>query len=427
MALIAGVVVSGAALTLWVGAVVSGSLWHGPDDTFRQKAYEGCLQELSPCLVTPEYDRTLKKIVISLSRRDRTLKYHQEVLSRLPDYTEIILLVPKRNRQTIRARLKNKPYAHRIRFVAYDSRPRNEARFYLVFPEKDKLVQVDTGKARMSYTYGSLWAKDLFMAGRKSNGKTLILISDVYKWFVPYEDKTSLNVVGDNTYIGKLTSLGMEVSRLPVTFDGGNVFVDEYQGKRIVIFGGDVLRCTKTVWKSTRESQVREKEIVKMMKKALDADQIVVPGGDSLQPALMFHLDQAMTLLPERRVAVSRLSGDLPQDPNRIRELKGVESYLCELRSTLTGLGYEVLDVEVSAHNVSNYQYYVNGIPYVDARTGERVYLMPVFPSSQTEFELELIKRNTDRFQSLGYRVVHVPTNADKIHGGIHCLVNVVE
>ena len=74
-----------------------------------------------------------------------------------------------------------------------------------------------------------------------------------------------------------------------------------------------------------------------------------------------------------------------------------------------------------------NCQHYVNYVPYIDARTNKRMLLMPVFLNAQTDFDKEIITKNTETFQSLGYEVVHVETLADEVRGGIHCLINVLE
>ncbi len=79
-----------------------------------------------------------------------------------------------------------------------------------------------------------------------------------------------------------------------------------------------------------------------------------------------------------------------------------------------------------SAHNVLNYQYYVNGIPFVNAETGQRTFYMPVFEDSQSQFSKANIEKNIAAIEGLGYSVIQVPTNAYKIHGGIHCLFNVI-
>ena len=52
---------------------------------------------------------------------------------------------------------------------------------------------------------------------------------------------------------------------------------------------------------------------------------------------------------------------------------------------------------------------------------------MPIFPSNAGEFEQALAKKNTVLFESLGYQVIPVPIKVDKINGGLHCMVNVLE
>ncbi len=90
-------------------------------------------------------------------------------------------------------------------------------------------------------------------------------------------------------------------------------------------------------------------------------------------------------------------------------------------------MGYRLVNIDTLIHNVFNYQYYLNAVPYIDAETGQRTLLMPVFPSTQRQFEKDLVKKNTVGFESLGYKVVCVPGKADKFNGGIHCFVNVLE
>ena len=85
-----------------------------------------------------------------------------------------------------------------------------------------------------------------------------------------------------------------------------------------------------------------------------------------------------------------------------------------------------MVNIDTSVDNILNHQYYVNAIPYVDAVTGKRTLLMPVFSKGKNQLDKELISKNTAAFESLGYKVVHVPTKADKINGGIHCLLNVL-
>lgn len=89
-------------------------------------------------------------------------------------------------------------------------------------------------------------------------------------------------------------------------------------------------------------------------------------------------------------------------------------------------LGYRIVDIDMTDQNLRRYQNPVNAIPYVDARTEQKTLLMPV-SSEQTDFETELERKNIEAFQSVGYRVVTVATDADKSKGGIHRLVNVLQ
>ncbi len=168
-------------------------------------------------------------------------------------------------------------------------------------------------------------------------------------------------------------------------------------------------------------------QIKNMLKRFFYADEVVVVGLSKIQPSLMFHMDQAMIFLPNGVVGITHVVGKLPDAGSKADELKEVVLFLSELRSALLHLGYKLANIDTSVHNILNRQFYVNAIPYIDSKTGQKVLLMPVFPSNQTTFEKELVKKNTATFESLGYKVVQVSTKADKLNGGIHCLINVLE
>lgn len=387
--------------------------------------------QTSSYIITPEYSRTLKRVVISSDHKIKTLKYHHEILARLPLYTEIIWLIPEQNLESIRAELKNKFYGPRVRFVAYQTKPQKGARLYLVFPEKEKLIEVEADKNRLVYQQGTNWARDLFITARKQDGTTLVLISDVYKWFISYGDKSSLRVTNDNSFLQGLSAHNIDLLRLPLTFQGGNIMADEFQGKRIVFYGGNILRATRTVWQSTLHSSPTDAQLIKKLKESLNVDEAYAVGRNKIQPpSLMFHLDQGMILLKDRVAGLTNIVGkpnlSSPQ-PSFSGEIEEVELFLAELRLKLLQAGYRVVNIDTSVHNIINHQQYVNAIPYIDAETGQHTLLMPVFASAQTSFDKELIQRNTDLFQSLGYRVIHIPTDADRFNGGLHCLVNTLE
>lgn len=379
------------------------------------------------CRIIPEYKRFLKKAVFSLATGDTSLKLQHDILVNLPDYTQIFILLPQSSLPAIEAELKKQPYSQRTKLVPFSTKTVGKDRVYMLFSEKDKLLYADNMNNRIVPS-GTKWTQDLFEVATKPDGQTVLLISDIHKWFNSQGDKSSLNVVSDNAYLNSLSSVGMEIRKLPLTFDGGNILVDEFLGKRIVFCGGDVIRNTRTVWKSTRDSIPTDSQIKKMLKDFMNADKVVVVGRSKAQPpSLMFHLDQAMIFLSNGVVGITNLVGKNADEMFIPDEIKEVDLFLSELRTILLDLGYKVVDIDTSVHNLLNHQHYVNAVPYVDAKTGQKTILMPVFPSNQTHFERGLVKKNTTTFESLGYKVVHIPTKADKINGGIHCLINVIE
>ena len=81
----------------------------------------------------------------------------------------------------------------------------------------------------------------------------------------------------------------------------------------------------------------------------------------------MFHLDQAMTLLPGKVALVTSIA-----------------------------------DTKSSEQNASEYQYYVNGIPFIHAETGQHTYYMPVFASSDRPLNKSNMERTVER-ETVGF------------------------
>ncbi len=382
---------------------------------------------LGPHSIIPEYDRTLKKVLFSLARRDTSLKLHHELLVRTPGYAQIVMLVERANLNAIEAELAGKAYRERVQLVAYDGEPHAAGTFYVLTPDRDKLLQINTEATYSGTRYGNLWAQDFFEVTTSQSGELTLLTSSVHKYFNAVGDSSNRKVIGDNAYLTHLRSLGLDVRGLPLAFKGGNVLVDDVAGRRIAFCGGDTLRTTRTVSRSLDNTDPTDSEIIRIIQSALNVHEVAILGRERTQPSKMYHLDQAMIPLPGGVVAVTRLVGENVAGLSTHPEIAEVRRFLAEMRSRLVARGYRLVDIETSLANVMAYQFYVNAIPYVDLQTNQRTVLMPVFDAARTDFDLELVDRNTAAFESLGFKVVHVPTLADELTGGIHCLVNVLE
>ncbi len=371
-----------------------------------------------------EYNRHLKRVVISLSVNDTTLNLHDNLILALPEYTNIIVLLPITNLPVISRELQEKPYGGRTILVPFNVAYEKQMRTYLFFPEENKLLYGDTEDER-PIPFGTVWAQDLFETITVGEGKRLLLISDAHKWFSSVGDRTDLNISSDNAYLEGLFAVGVDIKRSQLIFDGGNILIDELGGKRLVFSGGDMLRNTNTVWKATRDFDPTDAQIIKLLKESFDADEVVILGRDRVQPSLMFHLDQAMVFLSDGTVGLTNIVGEYPKEPSDIEEIQEAEELLSEIRSALSELGYKIINVDTSVENILNHQHYVNAIPYVDIETKQRTLLMPVFSAGQFGESLE--KKNIAAFESVGYRVIPVYSNAYENNGGIHCLVNVLD
>ena len=378
--------------------------------------------DTAPRSFVPEYDRFLSKVVISLSAREPTLALHHNILMALPEYSRVLVLLSQKILPAIEKELTGKKYESRTQLIPFPVKTERHMRYYFVFPERDKLV-LSHVEEPSTIPRGTDWAQDLFEVILKSDGSATLIVSDVYKWFASRDD--NLSVVSDNAFVTSLSSAEIEVVRSAVTFSGGNVLYDVHRGSKVVFCGGDLLRKTRTVWKATRDSVPSDSQIVAMLKKDLDADEVVIIGSDRVQPTQMFHLDQAMVLLPHGTVAVTRIVDGNTGDHSTRAEIKDVQVFLSQLRSKLQQMGYKIIDLYTSAQYILDYKHYANAIPYIDRTTGRRTILMPVFGQGGTGAELE--EKNVAALESAGYRVIRVRTEAHQRNGGIHCLINVLQ
>ena len=293
--------------------------------------------------IVPEYERHMERVVMSISDGDTVPRFHDEILSSLPDYTKIDLMVPNSHLATVKNWADDKPYGDRIRLVAYDPQYRNGARLYLLLPDEEQLVAVDAKDYRLGSQQGTLWAQDLFEVATASDNRTLLLTACAHKCFQSEGHRRDNRVISDNAYLACLDTDDIEVRRLPLAFKGGNVLVDELAGKRIVFCGYDSVKSTRTAWRAFEGEEISDTKVAKMVENAFDSDEAVIVGGPRPQPEVMYHLDQAMLPLGGGVIAVARVVGQRPRlepDASRIRQ---AEAFLERLRPMLVDLGYAVL------------------------------------------------------------------------------------
>ncbi len=374
----------------------------------------------------PEYELGLQHVVLSIESRGGHLDAYEGLLTHLPGSTRVSVLVPENHLERVRDRFQSFSPRCRVEWIPFSEKPAGaNAHAYLLFPEKQKLL--DTGPIEdIKRFQGSAWAQDLFEAAVDRRGKPVLLIPEVHKWFICPDGRDPYRVVSDNRFLEVLRPQGFILHQTPLTFRGGNILVDRLQGKLVAFCGGDVFRLTRTVWRATRDRVPSVVELKDKLKQTLGVDEVVVIGGDSVQPEYLFHLDQAMAFLGDGLVAVTLIVQEHGNLPSRAA-ISEARSFLTDLRKTLRKRGYRIVDMETPARDLIGHRYPVNGIPFTEVGTENRAFLMPIYSYPEDHDSMQHIEKNRKALQRNGYRVVLVPTTADRNYGGIHCLAHVVQ
>jgi hypothetical protein len=379
------------------------------------------------CVVVPEYNRTMKKVAVSLAQGNTTLELQHELLVRLPEYSEIILLLPESSVQPIKSSLRHAPYGGRTKLVTYKSDIRNGGFFHFLAQGKEKLVREKLNRP-LPVQQGTCWIQDLFEVGTCPDETIQLYASVIHVCFWTKDSDTTHNPMSDNDFLYSLSSQGLNVVKLPLAFNGGNILFDEIGGKRVAFCGRDTIIDTHKIYDSFHDSVVPDSAYTGVIKNTFDVNDVIIVGlRDAPQPRLMYHLDQAMIPLSDGVAGITAIVGDYPQNPKALERIREVEQYLDGLRTVLSSLGYKLVPVETSAENVLRYEYYANAVPFIHAVTGKKILLMPVFSFEPSSEDKEIIRRNIARFESLGYTVITVPSTSQTLKGGPHCLINVLE
>lgn len=376
----------------------------------------------------PEYERVLQKVVLSISVYEKSLDLQEDIFLALPEYTDIHLLMPKNQREKVEAWMRNKSYADRVYITDFGEQCKDNACVHLLFRDYPKLQPWDQGNYVCCGEPGSSWAQDLFEVMSDGKGTYILASSCAHRYFSSIGPQREKFLVPDNECLFALKTDDTNVVRLPLAFHGGNLLFDSVNGQSIAFCGGDVIRMTQAVSRSLSAQTIPVEGIEAVIKESFNVDEVIFISADMVQPTLMYHLDQAMILLGNQNVGVAQIIyDDANLSSKEQQEVEEAETFLSKLRVLLLAKGYTIIPIEMTAHNLRQYQHYVNAIPYRDKHTDEKKILMPVFKNAQSQEDKRIIAMNGTRLSQLGYTVTHVMTEAHTQKGGLHCLLNVVE
>ncbi|MGR3177492.1 MAG: agmatine deiminase family protein [Candidatus Anammoxibacter sp.] len=375
--------------------------------------------------LVPEYEQTLSDVILSFSANDKNLDFHNQLLSALPKYTHINLLVPANISKSVVRELRDKSYNNHTRLISYETKIFHDPRLALYDEDANDFSLVS--KTDLSLPQGTKWIRDSFKSLTNLKGQSLLYLPITQKGFYNVDFGKTHEYVRDNLYIKQLSKIGLKVKYSPLFFEGGNILIGEINKKQIAFVGSDTIRTTSIMHKHLPGKVIDASEIKNTLLKTFGVDDVIFVGfGINHQPKKMFHLDQAIIFLKDGVVGVSHITGEDPKSSEEQEFVREAKLFLSQTRTLLTSLGFKVYNVDMTVQNVLNYEQYVNAIPYTNIETKQKELLMPVFDLHQTANDKQIQNNNILLFESMGYHVIRVHVTSTELKGGIHCLINVV-
>lgn len=114
--------------------------------------------------MVPEYERTMKRVLVTLDAAHPTLDLQEELLEKLPSYSKIVLLAPQEHYDVLLESLKHKTYGNRVTVVPFTSEWVDEGSLEFIVRENDRL-KGERITNPLPLQWGTLWAQDLFEVG----------------------------------------------------------------------------------------------------------------------------------------------------------------------------------------------------------------------------------------------------------------------
>jgi hypothetical protein len=354
--------------------------------------------------VRPEYERTLKRVYFSIpdeyhGAREAAVDPHRHVAFVQHAYAELIAALPPYTR--IDVAVSNTSDAALVERLRATAGPR---------PFQTHVIE-------RLHADLDMWAQDL--------GERMLVDGDE-RFLVPMPIDPAVAYNGELSLWRRRVSqtlFGSNLLEADFVFEGGNLAFDRVDGRLRVFVGyNDVLL---TIENYRRLGRRLDADAVKgLVSATFGGAEVVVVGREQQSPRL-FHLDQAFMLLADNVAVVNRLVGP------PTREQRQLEA----TRTALEGLGYRTIPIDHTQADIEGYRTSTNGVPFVDADTGEKKVIFPVFPGEvrgtpQGRLTLDHLTGKAlaafRAYEAAGYHPIPIRDFAHIVGGSTHCITNVV-
>jgi len=346
--------------------------------------------------VTPEYARTLARVLIAIPEQDENAgvvdprfarALHHDFLVSVPKYTEVGIIARAQDRDTI--------LGWKHLFDSHDD-------IHLHFVREGG-HEVD------------LWTQDL---GEyvENESRPSFLVS-----MLPHAKmKTARAIALSRERVARTVFDIDAVVSANFVFEAGNLLFDETDTGPRVLVGEDVvsrsIASARFGGKTLRELQVAD-----LISQQFGGAEVVVLRGE--QGGGLIHIDQAFVLLRGGKVILNSIVS------GRSTERALLDGY----RKQLEWIGYDVVALETSVEDVRSFRASTNALPFTHLRTGEDSVLFPVFPGEVEPGAPAKLRREHLRgkaaaayrvFEEAGYDPIPIRDLAHVAGGNTHCIVN---
>lgn len=346
--------------------------------------------------VVPDYDRTLETVLFTI-REPGLAELLRSLVAALPAYTRIFIVGPA------------EAQAHAWQADLRASLGR----------------EVSILEARES-AFVEVWGQDV-VEHVSVAGRGALVLPLFYRYLnaqvsksSPQQARTNVDGIGAALRQARLGRTFLS----PVAFQGGDLAFDRLNGQRVLFTSGNSVIDTQRFYRQITGQPGQPEEILERLRLLFGVDRVEVLADEEARK-LTVHIDQHCCIVPGRRALVAEVVEDPDTGPRLAApaeisfEIRRAET----IRERLRSLGYETVSLELTRAQLSYSQLPVNGIPYRDAETGDRVYLMPRW-KDRTPTEAEIRERNAERIAALGFRVVPVDSKFYTGGGNLHCAAN---
>jgi agmatine/peptidylarginine deiminase len=407
----AGRVVLGAAGTMGVGGILNpDSAWAGlrrkevRDKSFIENQIIEQAESPNNLEFTPEYERNIDKILISIPQKSEREKHkmplkqylfatYGDLVKALPNYSQIKCLVSQEDAAEVKE----------------------------FFEDYEISIEIEPTAVE---DYGiELWAQDFGEMVEINGERRFIATSSVENERGGESNQRKKNIKRNiNKIFGE-----EKIWETDFQFEGGNIFFDDFDGEKRLFIGFSDIEETVRV-KASKGITMTKREVARAISKELGGVKVIVMNNEG-QNVNLPHLDQSMVFLSNKKVMVCNYD-----KPDYIKKMH--DNYTLQLKLQ----GYEVIPLELKEEDFFNHFTPLNCIPYVDKATGEKKVILnvleeyvegDVFYKSKKLLKEEDLKgsalKTYQQFKKAGYEPTIVRDFITHFRrGSVHCISNVL-